>query len=210
MPLGAYRKSDVLQAWLTDRRDELRAIEEVHRRVIRASTDGDRPLQRGGDQIADAFIVRMYAEFQGFVRDLHDLAIIAFVRGSQVPLAHRPPVISAATQGRRIDQGNAGLDAISTDFRRIGLTTLRASLDVHNPRLISDRRRYEELTQLRNALAHGNAEQLRGLIADGIKPTMTWGRAALPALNRMARALDRCVWDHVSSRYPNIDPWGAP
>lgn len=205
----SYSQSAALRVWFGDRRADLAAVEEAHRKVAQATPGAGRPLSRGGDQIAHAFIVRMYAEFQGFVRDLHDIAVIAFVRGSQIPAQHRPPVINAATDGRRLDQGNAGLDVIRKDFRRIGLSSLGSDLAAKNPRHAADKKRYEELTDLRNALAHGNAEQLRALKAHGIKPTMTWGRSTHPGLNRTARALDRSVWDHARKAYPNLDPWGT-
>lgn len=156
-----------------------------------------------------AFVLRMYAEFQGFVRELHDIALVAFVRGSEVPPQHWPPVISAANDGRRLDLGNAGLAAIKKDFRRIGLSGLGQQLANLNHKHEYDKGRYEELTKLRNALAHGDADQLRVLVADGIKPTLTWGRKTLPSLNRIARALDRAVWNHMKATYPAIDPWGT-
>lgn len=208
--MATYSRSAALEDWFGHRRDELRAVEQAHQQVAQASPGAGRPLGRGGDQIAHAFIVRMNAEFQGFVRELHDLAIDALLRASQVPKKHRPPLVNAATDGRRLDQGNAGLDALKRDFRRIGHTGLLQNLSTLNPHHASDRARYEQLIELRNALAHGNANQLRALVARGIKPTLTWGRQALPSLNRLARALDRSVWNHVAGNYPDIDPWGTP
>lgn len=207
--MPTYVKSAALQGWFGDRCADLAAVEEAHRRVAQATPGAGRPLSRGGDHIAHAFIVRMYAEFQGFVRELHDIAVIAFVRGSEVAVTHRAPIIHAATDGRRLDLGNAGLQVIKQDFRRIGLSSLGGQLANLNPRHVDDKARYEELTELRNALAHGNADQLRALRAKNIKPTMTWGRSTRSSLNRMARALDRSVWDHVVAAYPNLDPWGT-
>jgi hypothetical protein len=150
----------------------------------------------------------MYAEFQGFVRDLHDIAVNAFARGAQVPDVRRPPVVHAATSGRKLDLGNAGLREIKLDFQRLGFVSLGAELAEQNRNHAADKARYEQLTVLRNALAHGNAIQLRSLAAEEIKPTMTWGRSVLPPLNRMAGALDRSVWNHARKSYPSIDPWG--
>lgn len=207
--MATYRHSEALQDWFGRRRDELRAVEGAHQQVAQATPGAGHPLSRGGDQIAQAFVVRMYAEFQGFARELHDLAIDAFLRGSEVPQKHRPPLANAATERRRLDQGNAGLDAIKHDFRRIGHTELGKNLAKLNDQHADDKARYEQLTELRNALAHGNSDQLRALVSRGIKPTLTWGRQALPSLNRLARALDRSVWDHVVVSYPGIDPWGT-
>jgi His/Glu/Gln/Arg/opine family amino acid ABC transporter permease subunit len=57
------------------------------------------------------------------------------------------------------------------------------------------------------ALGLGGAGQVLGRLG---YTTLTWGRQALPSLNRLARALDRSVWDHVAAKYPAIDPWGTP
>lgn len=210
MGVATYTASPARTTWLVDRRDELRAIEEAHRRVAQASPGPGRPLSRGGDQIARAFIVRLYAEFQGFARDLHDLAVLALLDGSRIPPGHQLPVMRAVVDGRRLDRGNAGLRELTQDFRRIGLEDLGTHLAALNARHASDRSRYDRLTRLRNALAHGNDLQLAELATAGVRPTLTEGRRTLPALNRIARALDRAVWNHVSDRYPAIEPWSSP
>ena len=116
--------------------------------------------------------------------------------------------MSAIVDGRRIDRGNAGLRELTQDFRRIGLENLGARLAALNARHPSDRSRYDRFTRLRNALAHGNDLQVAELARVGVRPTLTEGRRTLPVLNRMARALDRAVWNHVHDEYTVAEPWG--
>lgn len=150
---------------------------------------------------------RAYSEFQAFARELHDIMASVLMRGLNVPSHSHPPLIAAATLGRGIDRGNAGLRTISDDFKRLGHGTMLADLAAVNARHGSDQQRYEALTRLRNALAHGNSDQLAALRRDHVKPTLTYGRESLPALNRIARAMDQAVWNHATSRFPALTPW---
>jgi hypothetical protein len=207
--LGAmpYRASIALDDWTGRRRNELRVLEEAHRAVSQVTPGPGRPRQRGGDHLAQAFILRLYSEFQAFARELHDIMASVLMRGLNVPPHSHPPLIAAATLGRGIDRGNAGLRTISDDFKRLGHGTMLADLAAVNARQGSDQQRYEALTRLRNALAHGNSDQLATLRREHVKPTLTYGRESLPALNRIARAMDRAVWDHATSRFPALTPW---
>jgi len=101
------------------------------------------------------------------------------------------------TAGRGIDRGNATLQTIKGDFGRVGLTPL--SLGSYNSRWSTpgDVTEFDRLVKLRNVLAHGNAAELRALRASGIEDTVTWARRRLAVLNRVARALDHLVWDHL-------------
>lgn len=202
-----YRASVALDDWTGRRRDELRVLEEAHRAVSQVTPGAGRPRQRGGDHLAQAFILRLYSEFQAFARELHDIMASVLMRGLDVPSHSHPPLIAAATLGRGIDRGNAGLRTISDDFKRLGHGTMLADLAVINARQGRDQQRYEALTRLRNALAHGNSDQLATLRREHAKPTLTYGRESLPALNRIARAMDQAVWNHATSRFPALTPW---
>lgn len=59
---------------------------------------------------------------------------------------------------------------------------------------------------LRNALAHGNQDQLAELRARGISDTVSWARARLGVLGRVAGALDHVVWDHFLGAFGK-DAW---
>lgn len=162
-------------------------------------------------------MLRIYAEFQGFARDLHDLTAQAVVLGAGVDPRHQALLITAVTRGRRLDTGNAGLDAVAQDFRRLGLKKFDETVKNHyrpwsgttgKERYDADKKRYGDLTDLRNAVAHGNDRQLRDLHDRGVRPfKRCLIRNVLPALSRRARAMDEVVWDHVVKTFGVSDPW---
>ncbi len=111
------------------------------------------------------------------------------------------------TAGRSHDKGNATLRTLTSDFKRVGMPALGAELATGNARWTTgDKLDFEHLTRLRNALAHGNASDLDRLHAAGVRDTVTWARARLAVLNRMARAMDRATWDHLRQT-TGQDPW---
>lgn len=170
-----------------------------------------RPLEIGRP-IAHAYVLRVVAEFQAFARDLHDLAVEKIVELSGTAVEHRPMLTTAATEGRHIDRGNADLRSLGNDFKRIGLSGLSTKLAARSGYWKSSTRRrgdhahYRDLIELRNCLAHGNQRQLDGLRTRGVPDTVTWARSRLPGLDRTAGALDRVVWDHLTTTFAT-DPW---
>jgi hypothetical protein len=193
----AYRRSVPLQRWLVDRRAVLTGLESLH------ATAG-RPAQAA---LAHAYVLRMTAEFQGFVRDLHDLAIDVLVGRSGARPVLRDLLIATATRGRALDRGNANVRALQADFSRLGLLSFNDAIGARQPRWPGhDRKMYGELLQLRNCLAHGNAGQLDELRVRGLVDTLGWAGDCLPVLDRIADALDRAVWEHLE-QHVGPDPW---
>ena len=170
-----------------------------------------RPLEFGRP-VAHAYVLRVVAEFQAFARDLHDLAAESMVRMSGVGANSQAMLIAAATLGRMIDRGNADLRSLEQDFRRIGISGINSRIASLSARWTpattwrGDRAYYQDLIELRNALAHGNQQQLDRLRSKGVLDTVSWARDRLPGLGRTARALDRVVWDHLHSAFGR-NPW---
>lgn len=155
--------------------------------------------------LAHAYVIAVMSEFQGFVRDLHDLAVERIIAASG---AH-PSLAAVLTDGmvsdRGVDRGNATLRTIKADFGRLGLSPL--DFTSHNPGWATDKRALEALIRLRNALGHGNESDLRALLAPGeIRDSVTWTRDRLPVLNRLVRDLDALVWDHLKD-LTGEEPW---
>jgi hypothetical protein len=106
-----------------------------------------------------------------------------------------------------IDRANADLRSIEQDFRRLGVRGLRGNIAKRSrhwtktPTRRGDQASYQDLIELRNALAHGNQQQLDQLRARQVLDTVSWTRARLPGLDRTARALDWIVWDHLRSAF---------
>jgi hypothetical protein len=162
--------------------------------------------------VAHAYVLRVVAEFQAFVRDLHDLGAERMVRLSGAAAASQSMLSAATTEGRMIDRTNADLRSIEMDFRRLGVGGLRGSMAARSRHWAKsqthrgDQAFYQDLIELRNALAHGNQQQLDQLRARQVLDTVSWTRARLPGLDRTAQALDRIVWDHLHGVFGR-DPW---
>lgn len=148
----------------------------------------------------------MLGEFQGFTRDLHDLTAERLLAAAAPTPAFVPILTEAMTRGRGIDTGNATVKTIGLDFQRLGMKVDWATYDAQWGGHNSDSNKVGNLFKLRNALAHGNEKQLQALRNSGTRDTVTWGRSHLPVLNRMARALDHMVWDHLKA-VTGRSPW---
>ncbi len=192
------------------RRQSIEALAQAHAQFGKIGGPG-RPLEIGRP-VAHAYVLRVVAEFQGYVRDLHDLGAQRLVLLAGVDPAAQAILITAATEGRAIDSGNAGLKSIEQDFRRLGVRRIPQQLATQNSHWNTVRGRrgdqayYQDLIELRNALAHGNQRQVGNLRTRGVFDRVTWARGRLPGLDRTARALDRIVWDHLHSAFGG-DPW---
>ena len=134
------------------------------------------------------------------------------VRMSGVGVNSQAMLIAAATLGRMIDRGNADLRSLEQDFRRIGINGISGRIASQSARWSpgtvwrGDHAFYQDLIELRNALAHGNQQQLDRLRSRDVLDTVSWARDRLPGLDRTARALDRAVWDHLCSAFGR-NPW---
>lgn len=205
-----YHESFPLERWHGARREAIDTLAAAH--VAMGEVEGPgRPLEIGRP-IAHAYVLRVVAEFQAFSRDLHDLAAEKTVELSGAMPEHRPLLTTATTEGRYIDRGNADLRSLASDFKRIGISGVSrkiGALDGHwepAPGRRGDRGYYGDLIELRNCLAHGNQSQLDRLRERGVPDTVTWARKRLPGLDRTASALDRVVWQHLTTSFAT-DPW---
>lgn len=148
----------------------------------------------------------MTTEFQGFVRDLLDLATIKIVRGSGTGSAYQAQIIVAMTRDRMIDRGNPRLDAIEADLNRLGLQRVGQRLSNVNSNHADDVARLRQLVALRNALAHDDQDKLRNLSRSGTRATKQYVLISRATLGRFAKALDRVLWDHLLASF-STDPW---
>jgi len=205
----AYSPSIPHWRWAGPRREAILTLAQAH--AATGEVDGPGRPREIGRPVGHAYILRVVAEFQAFVRDLHDLAAERVVDLANPDARYRPLLVGAVTEGRFIDRGNADVRSLEQDFRRLGINGLRARIAERNTRWVpatgrGDQAHYQDLIELRNALAHGNQGQLDRLRARGVADTVTWARSRLPGLDRTARALDRLVWDHIDEIFKS-EPW---
>lgn len=95
--------------------------------------DGQGRPREVGRLISHAYVLRVVAEFQAFVRDLHDLAAERIIYLAVSQAEYRPLLIGAATEARYIDRGNADLRASSRTSDGWGwvVSTGRLELSTH-------------------------------------------------------------------------------
>ncbi len=114
----------------------------------------------------------MVGHFQGFARDLHDLTTERLIAAAGIEPGFASILTEGLTSGRRLDRGNADLQAIKADFRRVGLRTMDLSAyDRHWA--TGDSASLDQLIMLRNALAHGNERDLSRLRQQGVNDTVS-------------------------------------
>jgi hypothetical protein len=149
-------------------------------------------------QINDAYVVLLQAQFQRFCRDLHTEAVFILAQH-----AGPPPIQSlfriSATRNRKLDQGNAQPANIGADFSLLALEIW--------PRLRrrpQNRRRQTRLEQLnvwRNAIAHQDfalsREASRKVERTGrnLKSIRIWRSAC----DGLAAEMDAAVGDHLQA-----------
>lgn len=198
-----YTKSEPLKRWLGVRAATIRVLAGAHASTGAVGGPG-RPLDIS-KPLAHAYVTGVVSEFQGFTRDLHDLATERLIAAAGVPTRFTALLIDGLVAGRGIDRGNATLTTIKSDFGRLGLSPF--DLSVHDRRWASgDSAEFGNLLTLRNALAHGNERELLLLRSRGVVDTVSWSRRRLPVLNRVARAMDHLVWNHLKATF-GADPW---
>jgi hypothetical protein len=206
--MPTYRRSPALAEWRGPRRANIEELIRAHATVgnVGPGAGPGRPPKVGTEQLNEALVLRLMAEFQGFVRDLLDLATIKVVRGSGCGPAYQAQIIAAMTRNRMIDRGNPHLDTIKEDLTRLGLKTVGQQLAGKNPSHPADVARLRQLVSLRNALAHDDQDQLRTLSRSGVRATKQYVIISRACVGRIAQALDKVVWEHLLAQF-STDPW---
>lgn len=170
-PVPEYRRSPALVEWFGSRRLNVEELVRAHAAIgnVGPGTGPGRPPARGTGQLNEALVLRVMAEFQGFVRDLVDLTASKIVRSSGCAMAFQAQIITAMTRNLQINRGNPHKDAIIADLRRLGLKNVGQQLATKNQSHAADVARLEQLVKLRNALAHDDQDKLASLSLDGVR-----------------------------------------
>lgn len=159
------------------------------------------------EQINWALVLRLAAEFQGFVRDLYWAGVEVFVSNT----ARGDPRLSGIlesllTRNLKIDRGNATREAIEDAFDRLGLDWWR-DLERRDKRTRQRLEQLERLNRARNAIAHAQPSALEDLRDEGYPLTlatvMTWRQA----LNALTVSMDGELADHFRRLFGLPRPW---
>ena len=151
--------------------------------------------------------MRLAAEFQGFARELHDLACDLFASWTA---PGRPAVESVVRtrlrEGRELDRGNAHPGSIGRDFGRFGfdvwpaLASRDSSSARHNQSL-------ERPNTARNAVAHDDAAALDDLRGQGFPLVLRTYHRWRRDLDALAGNLDAEVSHQLGRLFGRPGPW---
>ena len=200
-----YVTSEPVRRWLGPRREAIDNVAAGHAKVGDLTGPG-RPLD-ASKPLAHAYALVIVSQFQGFIRDMHDLAVERLLSASGATANFLPILTEGIVNARSIDRGNPTHRNVTSDFASIGLSPF--NMAVRNARWATpgDAEQFNRLMGLRNALAHGNDDDLRSLLLrGGVQDTVSWARGQLPVLNRYARVSDHMVWDHLRATTGRT-PW---
>ncbi len=149
------------------------------------------------------------AEWQGFCRDLHDLATDYFVQQAGLLNGHLQAVLTARmTDSRDLDRGNAHAGALGRDFGRFGLQ-LWPELKKKCPgRAGAWNQHLEALNGARNAIAHANDSEILALAQKGYPLSqLATIRKFRRAVVSLAPQVDDVVGEHLGSLFQQPKPW---
>lgn len=137
-----------LQRWQTERSAVLDEIERAHKHV-RGSGTGARLATQ---QINQAYVLLLSAQFQGFCRDLYWECVDVFVR-PLTAASYQNVVRRNLLLNVKLDRGNPNPGNIGSDFNRIHLA-FGQDVDAIDAKNSQRKATLIELSEWRNAIAH--------------------------------------------------------
>ncbi|MGK5529967.1 hypothetical protein [Streptomyces sp. URMC 129] len=197
MPSPAY------VAWQTKRRQRIDELLAAHQAVR-----GNGPGRRWNTQQLNwALVLRLAAEFQGYARELNDLAWdhIISASGIGVPQVERVIRIQVSAN-RKLDTGNATPSALAEDFKRLGIVKLWDVLGQVDSRAPEWNKLLSILNTARNGFAHADEFKVAALKRDGHSINLHKIRSWLRDLDNLASTLDDVVHGYLSA-LTNKAPW---
>jgi hypothetical protein len=208
--------SNALEKWAAERSAALDSLEDVHGKV----TGRQRGRQRATEHLNRALFVALSAEFQGFCRDLHEDAAIHIT--ASISLAPQnakiaPVVLSAlvrerslslsakSRKERRLDTGNANVDALATDYSMLGIDLWADLTKKYPARTPKWKANLDSLNEVRNGVAHSDAAKLVSAHREyGL--TLRTFRGWRSSLNGAVHAMDRVVRAYLLD-LTGSEPW---
>ncbi|WP_133053636.1 hypothetical protein [Mycolicibacillus trivialis] len=184
--------SSALERWKTDRQAELDKLVRSHAAI----TKGKKGRQWATEHMNFALITRIVSEFQGYCRDLHDISIDSLVEQMDIADPGLRAIARAVFIRKRfLNAGNPTWSNVREDFSRIGLD-IQSELDDAYKRAKPWRRELGYAIAARNAIAHGNEEQL-AKCREQQPLTLATANRWRRTLGVMASGLDRVVGAHL-------------
>jgi hypothetical protein len=153
--------------------------------------------------------MRLAGEFQGFARELHDLAIELYVQQIDAVNPRLGRIVRIdMSRGRNLDRGNAQPGNLGSDFARLGLLLWPALDAASNSRSKKWNKDLESLNLARNAIAHDDQVNFLELKALGKFPiTLTTVKVWRRSLDALAIKMDDVVGAYLGSIIGGPQPW---
>lgn len=193
--------STALIDWEGDRADRVDELLAIHERAT-----GSGPGRRWGtEEFNRTLITALVAQFQAFARDLHTLAAEVFLDAVPSP-EQRRAIRTLLTQGRRLDTRTPRRDHLGSDFARLGIELIPTLKDAH-ARSAARLDTLDGLVDLRNAIVHGNEQEVHQLRARGFAATKTAFRQHRRTIGALARTLDSVVAAELARMLSIARPW---
>jgi hypothetical protein len=195
--------STALSTWTNERCARLDELVSAHRLV-----GGTGPGRRWRTvALNEALVLRLAAEFQGFARDLHEVAARQFAFWASPNNRNLETVIrNRLSDARELDRGNANPGSIGKDFARFGFDVWPA-LVRRDPASALHNRSLAQVNAARNALAHSDPAGLAILRSEGTDLFLATFRRWRRHLDALASNLDVELADRLASLFGQPQPW---
>jgi hypothetical protein len=194
--------SSALQNWETARRSRINELLSAH-----AAVGGTGPGRRTATQQLNwALTLSLAAEFQGFVRDLHDEASDVLTSRSYVLSPALGSVwANLLTLNRQLSTKNATASTLQQDFARFGFKVLD-EVKVRYRRGDKWLKALESMNAARNAIAHSNHDQIAAT-SGGTPISLTKVKSWYGVLRNLSKAIDRITADNLAVLTNGDHPW---
>jgi hypothetical protein len=139
-----------------------------------------------------ALAVHSAAEFQGYCRELHSLAVSELMSQIATQTLELEIVIRASLANRRLAKANADKESISQDFALIGLGAIWDLAASEEAKVTEWTAGLSKLLNVRNAIAHGDYKKLDTMVAKNeslLELCQDWNTN----LDNLVQILDRIV-----------------
>jgi hypothetical protein len=195
--------STALTSWRSERRHRLDELLAAHQ-AVRGTGRGRRWRTR---ELNWALTLRLAGEFQGFARDLHDLAVDFFVATASAGNVDLAKVLQErVTTNRLLDHGNAQPGSLGSDFALLGLA-LWPALTRADVRAADWNKSLDRLNRTRNAIAHVDENELEALRLEGYPVTLIAVGKWTRDLDGLAATMDDVVSAYLDQILGQGRPW---
>ncbi|MFZ3557073.1 hypothetical protein [Streptomyces sp. BH055] len=197
MPSPAY------VAWSSKRRRRIDELFDAHQKVR-----GNGPGRRWNtEQINWALTLRLSAEFQGYARELNDLAWDHIATVCSFPSSRIGIVIqNRLIANRKLDTGNPTPSGLAEDFKKLGIDKLWEVLKEVDSRAPEWNKLLETLNLARNGFAHADELKVAALKSKGHSVNLQTVKSWLRELDVLASVLDDVVRGYLSE-LTGVNPW---